>query len=329
MRRRPLILLPLQAASAAVVAPLVLAQTAPFPSRPVTVLNGFAPGGAEDILARAVAVACQAALNSPFVVDYKAGAGGRIAMQAMTIAAPDGYTLLLGTAGLLSLFPHVFKSLPYDVTRDVAPVIGAVETELAMNVAPGVPANTLEEFVAWAKGKGDVAFASYGAGTPSHFLGAMLNRATGLSMTHVPYKGSAPARQDLLAGQVPVFFDGVGGSTPYLRDGKVKIFATSGVQRSPLLPEVPTFIERGFKDIRARVWFAFVAPARTPKPVIEVLNREIGKAIADPALRVRLATFGMRPLQGAGTPEDLGRLIAEESAHWAGVIKASGFTALD
>lgn len=329
MRRRPLILTPLHVAGAALAAPLARAQSASFPSRPVTILNGFPPGGAEDVLARAVAVACQAALNSPFIVDYKVGAGGRIAIQAMTNAAPDGYTLLLGTAGLLSLFPHVFRSLPYDVTRDVAPVIGAVETELAMNVATAVPANTLEEFVAWAKAKGDVAYASYGAGTPSHFLGAMLNRATGLAMTHVPYKGSAPARQDLLAGQVPVFFDGVGGSAPFLRESKVKILATSGVQRSPLLSEVPTFTERGFKDIRARIWFAFVAPAHTPKPVIEVLNREIGKALADSALRARLATFGMRPLQGAGTPEDLGRLIAEESAHWSGVVKASGFTALD
>src|SRR6185369_5457433 len=246
------------------IAPFALAalgQT--WPNRPIRVLIGVPAGGTQDVLTRAIAEAVKTSLG-PIIIDNRGGAAGRIAVEAVKNAEPDGYTLLLGTAGMMTMFPNAYAKLGYDPFRDFVPIVNAASFELAM---------TLAEFVAWARTQGkdgaNVSFASYGAGTPSHFLGEMLNRATGLKMVHVPYKGSTPARQDVMGGTVPLYFDTVGGALTMLPTGRVKVLATSGTRRSPPMPTVPTFVELGHKDVVATAWFSYYAPARTPAAIVE------------------------------------------------------------
>ena len=202
-----------------------------FPSKPIRVLLGIPAGGTQDILTRAIADAVRNSLG-PLVIDNRAGAAGRVAAETVKNAEPDGHTLLLGPASVMAMFPSAYAKLNYDPVKDFAPIINAASFELALCVHKDVPANTLAEFITWAKAQGNrVSFASYGAGTPSHFLGEMLNRAAGLQMVHVPYKGSTPARQDVMGGSIPVYFDTVGGAISMLPTGRVKVLATSGAKR--------------------------------------------------------------------------------------------------
>ena len=196
------------------------AQATSWPTRPIKVLIGVPAGGTQDVLTRAIADAVKTSLG-PIIIDNRGGAAGRIAVEAVKNADPDGHTLLLGTAGMMTMFPNAYKKLGYDPVKDFVPIVNAASFELAMTVHSAVPATTVAEFVSWAKTQGrdgsDVSFASYGAGTPSHFLGEMLNRAAGLKMVHVPYKGSTPARQDVMGGTVPLYFDTVGGALTMCR----------------------------------------------------------------------------------------------------------------
>ena len=231
-RRRALVAL-----GALAVAPASRAQS--FPSKPIKVLIGVPAGGTQDVLTRAIADAVRGSLG-PLIIDNRSGAAGRLAADAVKGAEPDGHTLLLGTAGMMTMFPNAYKKLSYDPMKDFVPIVNAASFELAMVVHSAVPATNLKEFVAWAKTQGPngekVSFASYGAGTPSHFLGEMLNRAAGLQMVHVPYRGSTPARQDVMGGTVPLYFDTVGGALTMLPTGRVKVLATSGAKRSPPMP---------------------------------------------------------------------------------------------
>ena len=197
-----------------------------------------------------------------------------------------------------------------------------------MTVHKDVPASTLPEFVAWAKTQGNkVSFASYGAGTPSHFLGEMLYRAAGLQMVHVPYKGSTPARQDVMGGQVQVYFDTVGGAITMLPSGRIKVLATSGAKRSPPMPAVPTFVELGYKDVIAAAWFSYYAPAKTPKPVIDRLRAEFTRAVNSREVRQQLLFNGMYPV-GDG-PDVLLKTMREDTDRWAKIMKATNFVAAD
>ncbi|HEY9028715.1 MAG TPA: tripartite tricarboxylate transporter substrate binding protein, partial [Burkholderiaceae bacterium] len=256
------------------------------------------------------------------------GAAGRIAVEAVKTAAPDGRTLLLGTASMMTMFPSAYKNLSYDPIRDFQPIINAARFELALVVHKDVPANTVAEFIAWArKQPGGVSFASYGAGTPSHFLGEMLNRAAGLSMVHVPYRGSTPARQDVMGGTVPAYFDTVGGALQMVPGGRVKVLATSGEKRSPLMPNLPTFVESGLKDVVATAWFAYYAPQKTPKPVLDQLRDEFTRAVNSREVRQQLLQNGMYPV-GDG-PEALLKTMREDTARWAAIMKAVNFQAND
>src|SRR5688500_12091901 len=267
-RRRALALL-----GGLAIGPLAHAQ-AFTPGQPIKVLIGVPAGGTQDVLTRAIAEQVRDTLG-PLIVDNRSGAAGRIAVEAVKTAAPDGRTLLLGTASMMTMFPSAYRQLSYDPIKDFVPIINAARFELALVVHKDVPANTLAEFIAWAKAQGDkLSFASYGAGTPSHFLGEMLNRAAGLKMVHVPYRGSTPARQDVMGGTVPVYFDTVGGALQLLPSGRVKVLATSGEKRSPLMPDRTSFVEAGFKDVVATAWFAYYAPLKTPKPVVDKLRAE-------------------------------------------------------
>ena len=234
------------AALAALVAAPLQGRAQAFPSKPIKVLIGVPAGGTQDVLTRAIADQVRTSLG-PVIIDNRGGAAGRIAVEAVKNAEPDGHTLLLGTASMMTMFPHAYRSLNYDPVKDFIPIINAASFELAMVIHKDVPAFNLGEFVAWAKTQGNkVSFASYGAGTPSHFLGEMLNRAAGLQMVHVPYKGSTPARQDVMGGTIPVYFDTVGGAITMAPTGRIKVLATSGEKRSPPMPAIPTFVELGY-----------------------------------------------------------------------------------
>jgi tripartite-type tricarboxylate transporter receptor subunit TctC len=299
-----------------------------YPSRPIKVLIGVPAGGTQDILTRAIAESVKASLG-PIIIDNRAGASGRIAVDAVKVAEPDGYTLLLGTAGMMTMFPNAYRKLSYDPVRDFVPIINAASFELAMTISSQVPATTLQEFVVWARTQGsdgaNVSFASYGAGTPSHFLGEMLNRASGLKMVHVPYRGSTPARQDVMGGAVPLYFDTVGGALTMLPTGRIRVLATSGAKRSPPMPAVPTFVELGYKDVIASAWFSYYAPAKTPAPIVEKLRSEFLKAVSSREVRQQLIVNGMYPV-GDG-PDALLKTMRDDTERWGRIMRAANFHA--
>ena len=307
-----------------------MAHAQAYPSRPIKVLIGVPAGGTQDVLTRAIADAVRTSLG-PIVIDNRSGAAGRIAADAVKSAEPDGYTLLLGTAGMMTMFPNAYRKLSYDPIKDFIPIVNAASFELAMVVNSALPVSNLKEFIAWAKTQGPngekVSFASYGAGTPSHFLGEMLNRAAGLQMVHVPYRGSTPARQDVMGGTVPLYFDTVGGAITMVPTGRVKVLATSGAKRSPPMPAVPTFVELGYKDVIASAWFSYYAPAGTPAPVIEKLRSEFIKAVNSREVRQQLVVNGMYPV-GDG-PEALVKTMREDTERWGRIMRATNFTAND
>jgi tripartite-type tricarboxylate transporter receptor subunit TctC len=316
----------LAALAAATLAPLASAQ-AFTPGAPIKVLIGVPAGGTQDVLTRAIAHEVRDTLG-PLVVDNRSGAAGRIAVETVKNAAPDGRTLLLGTASMMTMFPNAYRQLSYDPVKDFVPIVNAARFELALVVHKDVPVDTLPEFIAWAKGQGDkLSFASYGAGTPSHFLGEMLNRAAGLKMVHVAYRGSTPARQDLMGGTVPVYFDTVGGALQLQATGRVKVLATSGDKRSPLMPSLPTFVEAGYKDVVAAAWFAYYAPRSTPQPIVDKLRAEFTRAVNAREVRQQLLQNGMYPV-GDG-PEALLKTMREDTARWGGIMRAVNFTAND
>ena len=307
----------------AAVSALPRARADAYPSRPIRILIGVPAGGTQDVLTHAIAEYVRTSLGD-IIIDNRSGAVGRIAADAVKNAPPDGYTLLLGTAGMMTMFPNAYRKLGYDPVKDFIPIIDAASFELAMVVNKSVPANSVAEFVAWAKTQGvdgsDVSFASYGAGTPSHFLGEMLNRATGLKMVHVPYRGSSPARTDVMGGVVPLYFDTVGGALAMLPTGRIKVLATSGAKRSPPMPAVPCFVEHGYKDVIASAWFSYYAPAKTPAPVIEKLRSEFMKAVNSREVRQQLIVNGMYPVgDGPGALEKTMREDTERfGPHHAG-----------
>ena len=311
--------------TAGVLAPTARAQA--FPTKPIKVLIGVPAGGTQDVLTRAIADAARSSLGT-IIIDNRGGAAGRIAVDIVKNAEPDGHTLLLGTAGMMTMFPNAYRNLSYDPVRDFIPIVNAASFELAMTIHKDVPATTLAEFIAWAKTQGNrVSFASYGAGTPSHFLGEMLNRSAGLQMVHIPYKGSTPARQDVMGGTVPVYFDTVGGAITMLPSGRIKVLATSGAKRSPPMPAIPTFVELGYKDVVASAWFSYYAPAKTPKPVVDKLRAEFAKAVNSREVRQQLLVNGMYPV-GDG-PEALLKTMREDTERWGRIMRAVNFVATD
>ena len=304
---------------------LPTAHAALAPGQPIKVLIGIPAGSTQDILTRAIDQELRGTLG-PLVLENRAGASGRIAVEAVKHAAPDGQTILLGTASMMTMFPSAFRRLSYDPVNDFQPILNAARFELALVVHESVPVGNLAEFVAWARAQGDkVSFASYGAGTPSHFLGEMLNRAAGLKMIHVPYKGSAPARQDLMGGQLQVFCDTVGGAIQMQPSGRVKVLATSGEKRSPLMPALPCFVEAGYKDVVATAWFAYFAPRKTPPAVLDPLRAAFSRALAAHSVRETLLANGMYPL--ADGPDALRKTMREDTARWAAIMKATHFHA--
>ena len=312
-------------AALALAAPGAMAQGG-YPTRPVTIVVGFAPGGGTDTLARILQKPLGDSLGQQVVVDNKAGAGGNIATDYVARAAPDGHILLLGNVGSLTVAPHIVANLPYDPLRDFAPITMAVVFANVLVVQPSLGANTLADFVRLANSKpGTVTYASSGIGGAGHLAGELLKTMAKVDIVHVPYKGGGPAMQGMLGGQVMSFFAtpvSVGG---HIKSGRVRALATTGSKRAELLPDVPTVAEAGYPGYEALNWYAFVAPAKTPKPVIERLNKEIVRAIGAPEVRPLMQKQGLEA--STSSPEELARYLAREYDTWGKVVKSAGIKA--
>jgi len=291
-----------------------------FPSRPLAMVVGFAPGGGTDTVARILAKTVGEQLGQQVIVENKAGAGGNIATDFVAKSAPDGYTILLGNVGSLTVAPHLLANLPYDPLRDFAPITMAVVFANVIVVHPSVQANTLAEFVRLAKEKpGQITYGSSGIGGAGHLAGELLRMMAGVDLVHVPYKGGGPAMQGLLGGQIAAYFATPVAAGPHMKAGKARALATTGAARSPFLPEVPTVAESGYPGYEAINWYAYVAPAKTPKEIVERLNREIVKALGAPEVKELLAKQGLEPKPS--TMEELARTIEREHATWGRVVK--------
>jgi tripartite-type tricarboxylate transporter receptor subunit TctC len=296
-----------------------------YPTRPVTVIVAQPPGGGTDIIARIISQQLSIQLGQPFVVENRAGAGTVVGTAAAANATPDGYTLLTGLSANMAVNPSLFAHLAYDPVRDFTPVGMLAEFPFVVVVSNNFPAHSIKELVAMAKAKpGDINFASGGNGTGQHLSTELFELLAGIKMTHVPYRGAAPAYTDVMSGQTPVFFDNLASAMGQIKGGSVRALAVTGKERSPLLPDVPTVAESGVPDYVYDVWFGLWAPKKTPKPIVDKLYAEIQKALADPAVKARIAA-------DAGVPmnmplADIEPFVKAEIAKWADVVKRAGVT---
>ena len=296
-----------------------------FPARSVTLTVGFAPGGGTDTAARIIAHKLSENIGQPVVVENKPGAGGNVAAQQIALAAPDGYTIHLTSVGPMSVAPHLVKDLAYDPRRDIAPITMGVVFPNVMVVHMGVPAKTLDEFVALAKQKpGQINYASAGVGGAGHLAGELFKERAGINMVHVPYKGGGPAMTDLLAGRIDMYIGVPSTVAPHVEAGKLRALATTGARRSSTMPAVPTVVESGYPGFEATNWYAFVAPGRTPKDLLDFWNRELTKVLNDPQVRAELAKHGLDP--APGTREELARYFEQESQKWGKVVREAKIT---
>jgi len=305
--------------------PALRAQ-ATFPDKPVRIVVPFAAGNTLDTALRQVAEVFSRSTGQQLLVDNKPGGSGIIAAQIVMQAPPDGYTLLLTNTSMLTINPHTFSKLPYDAEKSFKPVTNFLGSAMVMAVNASVPANDVKEFVAWAKANpGKVSFASFTAGNSSHFAGVILNQRAGLDMTHVPFNGTPPAVQNLVGGQVHAAFLPLLAVKPHVETGKVKVLAVTSPQRSPLMPNVPTFREQGYPEMDIYIWAAIGAPAGTPDPVIARLNTEFVKILKSQEIRDKWRTMDFEPLPS--TPEEFARYAQADSKRWAEAVKISGFKA--
>jgi tripartite-type tricarboxylate transporter receptor subunit TctC len=298
----------------------------PF-DKPVHIVVGFQPGGSLDMVARVLAEEMKN-YAATLIVDNKPGAGGRIALDAIKHGPTDGTVMVVTPSAALVLNPHIYKTLSYDPIRDFAPVTSVGVTGFDLAVGPKVPdsVRSLTEFVGWCKAHpAEATYGSPGAGTAHQFVGTMFARAAGINLVHVPYRGAAPAIQDLLAGQIASNIS-VGAHLPFYREGKLRILATAGRERSPFLPEVPTFLEAGY-DIVATDWFGIVVASETPAPVVLHLNEAIRRAISSPAMQDLMVRLGDTP--SGEPPEAFADRIRNDLTAWGPIVKAAGFTAQD
>jgi len=305
----------------AVIASAAMAQS--FPTRPIRVVVPFPAGGTTDVLARAAAQKLSETLGQPTVVDNRPGAGGNIGAELVAKSPPDGYTLLMGTVGTHAINPSLYPRMPYDHVRDFAPVILVAGVPNVLVINPALPVNSVQELIAYAKANpGKLNFASSGNGTSIHLSAELFKTMTGVQITHIPYKGSAPALQELMGGQVQLMFDNLPSSLALIKGGKLKALAVTSKERAAALPDVPTIAESGLPGFEASSWFGLLAPAGTPQPVIAKLNAEIAKWLATPEAKEKLLAQGANA--AGGTPEDFARHIAAETAKWQRVVKDSG-----
>ena len=301
----------------------VSATASAFPTKPVRIVVGFPAGGPLDQHARLLSDRLQAVLGQPVLVEYKAGAGGTVGAQEVMKAAPDGHTLMLANTGVMVINPALYSKLPYATLKDFTPIARTAMQPLALLVNPKVPANTLKEFMDYARTRpGQVNYGSAGNGGISHLVPEMFKTATGLFMVHIPYRGSAPAFTDLMAGQVQFMAESIPQAAAYHKQGKVRALAVTSRERNPALPDTPTVIESGLKGFEVVGFYGFLAPAGTPKEVVAKLSDAFRQVLTTPDIRNRMITQGADPaFLGA---DDFARFLAAEMPRWADAVKKSG-----
>jgi tripartite-type tricarboxylate transporter receptor subunit TctC len=298
-------------------------MAADYPTKPIRLVVPFPPGGTTDILARAVAQKLSEAWNEQVVVDNRPGAGGNIGADLVAKAAPDGYTLVMGTVGTHAINPNLYAKMPYDHVKDFAPVILVAGVPNVLVVNPSLPVHSVKELIDYAKANpGKLNFASSGNGTSIHLSGELFKTMAGVQMTHVPYKGSAPALSDLMGGQVQLMFDNLPSSLGLIKAGKLRALAVTSASRAAALPDVPTIAESGLPGFEASSWFGILAPAGTPHEVVAKLNGAVAAWLATPEAKEKLLAQGA--IAAGGTPEAFAKHIDSETAKWAKVVKASG-----
>jgi tripartite-type tricarboxylate transporter receptor subunit TctC len=321
-RRRQFLHLAAPAAAVLLGARFSRAET--YPSRPVRVIVPFAPGGTTDMVARLIAQRLSNRFGQQFVVENRSGASTNIATQAVVRAPADGYTLLLVTPPS-AINATVYKDLPFNFMRDIAPIAGAMRAPYVMEINPSVPAKTVPEFIAYAKANpGKISMASAGVGTGPHLTGELFKMVTGIDMAHVPYRGGAPALNDLMGGQVQLYFASAPETIEHIKAGQVRALAVTAASRLEILADLPT-LDAFVPGFEASYWVGFGAPKDTPAEIIDSLNREINAALGDPALQARLSALGATEL--VGSPGDFGRHIAEQTEKWGKVVKVVGIKA--
>jgi tripartite-type tricarboxylate transporter receptor subunit TctC len=306
---------------AALAPPLTHAQA--FPSKPIKIIVGFPAGGPLDQHARLLSDKLQGVLGQTVLIDYKAGAGGTVGAQEVMKAAPDGHTLMLANTGVMVINPALYSKLPYGTLKDFVPIARTAMQPLALLVNPKVPVNTLKEFMDYARTRpGQVNYGSAGNGGISHLVPEMFKTSTGLFMVHIPYRGSAPAFTDLMAGQVQFMAESIPQAAAYHKQGKVKALAVTSRQRNPALPEIPTVMESGLKDFEVVGFYGFLAPAGTPKDVVAKLSDAFGQVLAMPDIRNRMITQGADPAFLGS--DDFAKFLTAELPRWATAVQKSG-----
>ena len=313
-------------AVAAAMTPLLPAHAQQaYPSKVIKIVVPTAPGGGNDAMARIVASKLQERWKSAVIVENKAGANGAIASEYVARSAPDGYTLLFGYIATHGINPGLSK-VPYDPVKDFAPVAEIAEAQGVLVVNPKVEAKTVKELIALAKAKpGTMSYASAGNGTAPHIAGELLKQQTGIDILHVPYKGSGPAMTDTLAGTTQIMFPSLVAAGPHIKSGKLRALAVTGSKRSPLYPQLPTIAESGVSGFEITQWYGFFAPAKTPKDIVDKLNKEIVAIMKDPETAKKFADQGADIV--TGSPEDFGKLVQSELAKWSKFIKEAKITA--
>ena len=303
---------------------LISAQAHPqdYPARPIRIVVPFPPGGVADNSARVVADSLGARLGQQVLVENRPGASGNIGTQAVAQAAPDGYTLLLGFDGTMVINPHVFPKIPFDTLKDFAPVTKLGDATLILVAHPSVPAKNLAEFIAHAKARaGPFAYGTSGTGGTPHLAGELLKLRTGIALEHVPYKGGGQAITDAVGGQIPLVFTAIATAQQYVRTGRLIGLGVPGAMRSAALPDVPTFAESGLPGFDVSSWTGIFAPAGTPRPVIDKLQRELAAVLRTAFVRERYAVLGIEPV--GNSPQEFGDQVRADLARWEKVVRAA------
>ena len=294
-----------------------------YPSKPIRFVVAFPPGGGTDIIARSIAQKLGERLEQQIVVDNRPGAGGNIGTDIVAKSAPDGYTMLMGSAGPLAINASLFAAMPFDPVRDLAPVTLAASTPNVLVVHPSLKATTVKDLVALARAHpGEINFASSGHGTPAHLAGELFNSMAGVKLVHVPYKGASPALADLLGGQVQIMFSTMPPALPHVKEGKLRALAVTSLKRSPAMPGLPTLDEAALPGFEANTWHGVVLPAGAQSAIIARLNREIVAILHMPEVVERLSNQGAEPV--GSTPEEFAAYIKSETVKWAKVVRESG-----
>ena len=305
------------------IAPGVHAQAWPT-KQPIRIVSPYAPGGATDVMGRLLGQRLQEKFGQTVIVENRAGAGGNIGTDVVAKAAPDGYTLLLAASGPLVIAPSLYPKLPYQPLKDftyITPVASAAFV-VVVNAKSGI--NSLADLIAQGKQDGKLAFASAGSGTPQHIIGEMFNIQAGTKLLHIPYKGSGPAMNDLVGGQVPVAFENPVAAMPHVQSGRLKVLAVTGAKRSETLPDVPTVAELGLAGFEAKPWYGLLGPANLPADITNKLNTAVAEILNDKEIRQRIHGLGAEPMQM--TPAQFKTFVGEELTKWTRVVKTSGAT---